>query len=91
MQPLTAICKKSLLFGNRNFIYIMSDKVFNRLKAVLAEKGKTNNWLADQLGVNRVSVSKWCTNSMQPTVEMLFRISEALDVEARDLLVVRRK
>lgn len=69
----------------------MSDKVFNRIKAVLAEKGKTNNWLAETLGVNRTSVSKWCTNSMQPTVETLFTIAEALDVEARDLLVLRKQ
>jgi putative transcriptional regulator len=68
----------------------MSDKVFNRIKAVLAEKGKTNNWLAAKLEVNRTSVSKWCTNSMQPTVETLFSIAEALDVEARDLLVLRK-
>lgn len=69
----------------------MTDQKFNRIKAVLAEQGATNNWLAEQLGVNRASVSKWCTNTMQPTVEMLFRIAEALDVEARDLLVVRKR
>lgn len=69
----------------------MTEQKFNRIKAVLAEKGVTNNWLAEQLGVNRASVSKWCTNSMQPTVEMLFRIAEALDVEAKDLLVARRR
>lgn len=68
----------------------MSDKVFNRIKAVLAEKGKTNNWLAETLKVNRTSVSKWCTNKMQPTVETLFEIAEALDVEARELLVLRK-
>jgi putative transcriptional regulator len=68
----------------------MSDKVFNRIKAVLAEKGKTNNWLAEALEVNRTSVSKWCTNKMQPTVETLFEIAEALDVEARELLVLRK-
>jgi len=68
----------------------MSDKVFNRIKAVLAEKGKTNNWLAETLDMNRNSVSKWCTNQMQPTVETLFKIAEALDVEARELLVLRR-
>lgn len=68
----------------------MSDKVFNRIKAVLAEKGKTNNWLAETLKVNRTSVSKWCTNNMQPTVETLFEIAEALDVEARELLVIRK-
>jgi DNA-binding XRE family transcriptional regulator len=69
----------------------MSDKVFNRIKAVLAEKGKTNNWLAETLNVNRTSVSKWCTNTMQPTIETLFDIAEALDVEARDLLVLRKQ
>jgi putative transcriptional regulator len=69
----------------------MGDKVFNRIKAVLAEKGKTNNWLAETLGMNRNSVSKWCTNQMQPTVETLFAIAEALDVEARDLLVLRKQ
>jgi putative transcriptional regulator len=68
----------------------MSEKVFNRIKAVLAEKGKTNNWLAEALQVNRTSVSKWCTNKMQPTVETLFEIAEALDVEARELLVLRK-
>lgn len=68
----------------------MSDKVFNRIKAVLAEKGKTNNWLAETLDMNRNSVSKWCTNQMQPTVETLFKIAEALDVEARELLVMRK-
>lgn len=65
----------------------MGDKVFNRIKAVLAEKDKTNNWLAEQLNVNRTTVSKWCTNSMQPTVETLFAIAEALEVDVRELLV----
>ncbi|MGF6845624.1 putative transcriptional regulator [Chitinophaga sp. W3I9] len=68
----------------------MGDKVFNRIKAVLAEKGKTNNWLAETLDMNRNTVSKWCTNQMQPTVETLFKIAEALDVEARELLVLRK-
>ena len=65
----------------------MEKKVYNRIKAVLAEKGKTNNWLAEQLGVNRVTVSKWCTNDIQPTMEGLFRIAEVLDVNVRELLI----
>ena len=69
----------------------MEEKVFNRIKAVLAENRKTNNWLAEAVGVNRITVSKWCTNKMQPTIETLFEIAEALDVEARELLVLRRK
>lgn len=62
-------------------------KASNRIKAVLAERGKTNNWLAEELNKNRTTVSKWCTNQMQPTMETLFEIAEALDVEVRELLV----
>jgi transcriptional regulator with XRE-family HTH domain len=65
----------------------MDKKAQNRIKAVLAEQGKTNNWLAETLGKNRTTVSKWCTNQMQPTVETLFEIAEALDVDVRELLV----
>lgn len=52
----------------------------NRLKILLAEKKKTNKWLCEQLGVNPTTVSKWCTNSSQPSVEMLFKMMEVLDV-----------
>lgn len=69
----------------------MDKKVYNRIKAVLAEKGKTNNWLAEELEVNRATVSKWCTNQMQPTVETLFRIAKALKVDVRELLVSTAK
>ncbi|MBC9931474.1 helix-turn-helix transcriptional regulator [Chitinophaga qingshengii] len=69
----------------------MSEKVFNRIKAVLAEKQKSNKWLAETLGMNINTVSKWCTNKIQPTVETLFAIAEVLEVEAGELLVKRRK
>ncbi|SEM90817.1 Helix-turn-helix [bacterium A37T11] len=65
----------------------MEKKVYNRIKAVLAEKGKSNNWLAETLDRNINTVSKWCTNKMQPTVESLFEIAEALEVDVRLLLV----
>ena len=65
--------------------------VFNRIKAVLAEKGKTNLWLAEKLGMNKTTVSKWCTNSMQPTVESLFEIAGALDTDVRELLVSNKQ
>jgi putative transcriptional regulator len=68
----------------------MKKKASNRIKAVLAEKGKTNNWLAEKLGKNRTTVSKWCTNQMQPTMETLFEIAEALNVDVRELLVSTR-
>lgn len=65
----------------------MPGKVYNRIKAVLAEQQKTNLWLAEKLDMSPNTVSKWSTNSMQPTIETLFRIAKALNVEARDLLV----
>ena len=61
-------------------------KILNRIKSVLAEKGKTNLWLAEQLGKNKSTVSKWCTNDQQPTLETLFEIAEILKVDVRDLL-----
>jgi len=65
----------------------MSRKKLNRIKAVLAETGYTNLWLAEKLNVNKTTVSKWCTNEMQPRIEMLSDIAAALDVDIRELLV----
>lgn len=59
---------------------------FNRLKVVLAEKQKTNKWLAEQLGKDPTTVSKWCTNKSQPTVETLYDIANCLDVDVKTLL-----
>lgn len=66
------------------------DKIrYNRIKIVLLEKEKTSAWLADKLDVNKTTVSKWCTNDNQPTVETLFRIAGALGVEVAELLARR--
>jgi len=65
----------------------MPYKAYNRIKAVIAEKGSTNNWLAEKMDVNRSTVSKWCTNLVQPSIETLFKIAETLDVDVRELLV----
>lgn len=58
----------------------------NRLKAVLAEKQKTSLWLAEQLGVNPTTVSRWCTNTSQPDLHTLYRIAMLLEVDQRELL-----
>ena len=58
----------------------------NRLKVVLAEKKRTNKWLCEQLNVNPSTVSKWCTNSSQPDLETLVKISQLLDVVLDDLV-----
>ena len=61
-------------------------KDINRLKVVLAEKKRTNKWLAEQLGKAPGTVSKWCTNTMQPNLETLVEIAKALEVDVKDLL-----
>lgn len=62
----------------------------NRIKAVLADSGKTNKWLAEQLGKDPVTISKWCTNTTQPDLHMLAKISDVLQVNIRELLVDRK-
>lgn len=59
----------------------------NRIKAVLAETGHTGKWLAEQLGKDPVTVSKWCTSTTQPDLQTLVKISEILQVNIRELLV----
>ena len=60
-------------------------KDINRLKVVLAEKKRTNKWLAEQLGKDPGTVSKWCTNTMQPNLETLVEIAKVLEVDTKDL------
>lgn len=61
-------------------------KEINRIKAVLIEKNKTGKWLADNLGKDVATVSRWCTNNAQPSIETFTRIAELLDVDVRKLL-----
>ena len=58
----------------------------NRLKILLAEKKKTNKWLCEQLGVNPTTVSKWCTNSSQPSLEMVLKMMEVLDADINQII-----
>ena len=58
----------------------------NRLKLVLVEKKKTGKWLAEQLGRDPSTISKWCTNSSQPDLGNLMQIAKILDVELTDLV-----
>jgi DNA-binding Xre family transcriptional regulator len=61
-------------------------KDLNRLKVVLAEKKKTNKWLAEQLGKDPATISKWYTNSTQPNLENLVEIARCLEVTVNDLI-----
>ena len=58
----------------------------NRIKLVLVEKKRTNKWLAEQLGVNPSTVSKWCTNSSQPDLPSRLKIADLLEVDIRELI-----
>lgn len=62
------------------------NKDLNRLKVILAEKKKTNLWLSKELGCAPTTVSKWCTNTSQPPLEMLMKISKLLNVELSELV-----
>jgi len=64
----------------------MENKQLNRIKVVLVEKKRTGVWLAEQLGMSAVTVSKWCSNTTQPTIQTLDKIAELLGVDKRDLL-----
>ena len=61
-------------------------KDLNRLKVVLVEQKKTGKWLAEQLGKDPSTVPKWCSNKMQPSLEMLSQIAKVLNVETRQLI-----
>lgn len=64
----------------------MDTEKINRLKIVLVEQGKTGKWLAGQLGKNEATVSRWCSNASQPSLEMLMKIAAILNVDARRLI-----
>ena len=68
----------------------MGTKKINRLKIVLVEQGRTGKWLASQLGKNEATISRWCSNTSQPSLEMLMKIAELLDVDSRDLIISRK-
>ena len=62
------------------------DRKINRIKTVLVDKGRTNKWLAEQLGKDPATVSKWCTNSCQPSLETMMIIAKLLEVDLNDLV-----
>ena len=64
----------------------MVEKDINRIKVMLVEKKQTAKWLADKLGKDPATISKWCTNTTQPSLEVLIRISELLEVPIQELI-----
>lgn len=91
----TLYCKntKSIDFAQKFIIFAFHAKThsamkeeINCLKVILADKNKTSKWLAEQLGRDQATVSKWCTNRVQPSLETLRSIADLLGVELKDLL-----
>ncbi len=58
----------------------------NRIKVVLVEHNKTGKWLAEQLGKSNCTISKWCSNAIQPDLKTMAQIAELLDVRLTDLI-----
>lgn len=69
---------------NINFLNMEN---LNRIKGALADAGRTNKWLAEQIGRDPVTVSKWCTNSSQPDLQTLSKIAGLLCIDIRELLI----
>ena len=63
----------------------------NRLKVVLVEKKKTARWLADKMGKDPATISKWCTNTSQPSIETLAEVAKLLEADIRELLIPTNK
>jgi DNA-binding Xre family transcriptional regulator len=64
----------------------MESKKLNRLRVVIAEKNLSNKWLSEQLGVGQATISKWVTNTSQPNLEMLIKISKLLEIDVNELI-----
>ena len=64
----------------------MSRKAINRIKVVLVEKNLSSKWLAEQLGKNEATISRWCTNDVQPPLNTLVKIAQLLEISPRELI-----
>ena len=69
----------------------MQKKKYNRIKTLLVEKDKSAKWLSEELGKDKSTVSRWCTNDMQPTIETFYEIAKLLDVDVRELFIPSKK
>ena len=69
----------------------MESQKINRIKVALVENGKTGKWLAEQVGKNDATVSRWCSNKMQLSLDTLVRISELLDIDVKDLIISNKE
>lgn len=94
-QSRQYFAKFSFISINANTFALSLNKItmnaLNRIKVVLVEQKKTGKWLAEKLGVSVTTVSRWCSNSTQPDLQMLSKIATLLKVNTRDLLTPLNK
>lgn len=69
----------------------MPELKFNRIKEILRGQGRTNRWVAAQLGKTELTISRWCRNVQQPKLETLYKLAELLDVDVCDFLIKKEK
>lgn len=74
------------IFAHVNNSVAMDNKDLNRIKVMLAEKKKTSKWLAEQLGKDPATVSRWCTNMNQPSLDMLIKLADLLEIDYTELV-----
>lgn len=84
-------CRPNVLSLRISSILLIIMAELNRLKVVLVEKKKTARWLADKMGKDPATISKWCTNTSQPSIETLAEVAKLLEADIRDLLIPTNK
>jgi len=84
-SDIAVLTQKFTIFAFKSY-YEEKMEDLNRIKVVLAEKKRTNKWLAEQLGKNVTTVSKWCTNTSQPDLHTLDKIASLLGCDKKDLI-----
>lgn len=84
-------CRPNVLSLRISSIQLIIMAELNRLKVVLVEKKKTARWLADKMGKDPATISKWCTNTSQPSIETLAEVAKLLEADIRDLLIPTTK
>ena len=84
-------CRPNVLSLRISSILLIIMAELNRPKVVLVEKKKTARWLADKMGKDPATISKWCTNTSQPSIETLAEVAKLLEADIRDLLIPTNK
>lgn len=87
MKCLISLYSRQNLINLHFMLIMMKTKTINRLKVVLAERQLTNKWLSEKMNLSTTTVSRWCTNKTQPSLETLVEVANILKVDVKDLII----